>query len=269
MTRLALGAKKPARLMPLVGFLKLIGMTFLVVLGTGTFWFIHAHTGQTSDTQQAFTAYVGMSNAQATATANIILSDPLSQNIHNWPVGTHGSNSYVFQNGAYDITNNATQQVAPAILADVPKEIFKQPFVYTLSMREIKGDDTSINNSFGMIVRFSQQYKNGRMITTFYSFEVVNRSGGEYQFWKYDDSQGTGVNPWTKIWHLAFGHEFYQGHGLNTCKIFVIGSTYTFVINGKKVGITQDSSVASGVVGMLVNLKDTEIAFSNLVLTHN
>lgn len=120
-----------------------------------------------------------------------------------------------------------------------------------------------------MIIRFSQQSKQGRTITTFYSFEVVNTNGGEYQFWKFDDSQGTGVSPWTKLWHLAFGHEFHQGRGLNMCKILVNGSIFTFIVNGKKVGTTRDTSVTSGAVGMLVNLKGTEIAFSNLVLTYN
>lgn len=256
----------------LAGILKLILLivvTLLAMLGTGTSWFIHTHPGQTAETQQTSTAGVGIANSQATATANIILSDPLSQNIHNWPVGTQGSNSYVFLDRAYHITDTTSQQVAPAILANVPDGIFSQPFAYTLTMQEIKGDDTSINNSFGMIIRFNHQNKGGRTATTFYSFEVVNKNGGEYQFWKYNDSQGTGVGPWTKLWHLAFGHEFHQGHGLNTCKIFVSASTFTFTVNGKKVGTTQDSSVTSGAVGMLVNLKGTEVAFSNLVLTYN
>jgi len=41
------------------------------------------------------------------------------------------------------------------------------------------------------------------------------------------------------------------------------------LVNGKQVWTFQDSSFASGGVGMLVNLKGTEVAFSNLTLTYH
>jgi hypothetical protein len=141
---------------------------------------------------------------------------------------------------------------------------------YALTMYEVKGDDTSINNSFGQILRFSQKVVGGKRVTTFYSFEVVNTKGGEYRFYKYDDSKGSTASDWTLLWHHTFGSEFHQGQGtknINTLKVFEDGKNFTLSVNGKKVGSLQDGSLTCGTVGMLVNLKGTEVAFSNLLIT--
>jgi hypothetical protein len=141
-------------------------------------------------------------------------------------------------------------------------------------MWEVKGDDTSNNNSFGMILRFAQQTKNGKTVTTFYSFEVLNVTGGEYRFYKYDDSAGSsdpGKN-WTQLWHQPFGAEFHQGQGpknANTIRIYQNGSSFAFTVNGKMIGNAHDSSLKGGTLGMLVNLKGTEVAFKNMLITHN
>ncbi len=256
--------------------LALITAVVLVIFGSGTFWFVHSRSAQIGgtriETSNPTPNLRATAAARATATAgvNIILSDPLSQNIHNWTISSSGSKIYVFKNGAYHITDNDNTQGAPAILSDVPGEILSGPLGYTLTMEEIQGNDSSINNSFGMIVRFRQQNRGGKIITQFYTFEVVNAKGGEYQFWKYDDSKGG--SPWTKIWHQPFGSEFHLGHGpnsVNTFKIFMNGNSFTLIVNGKRVESTHDGSIASGAVGMLVNLKGTEVAFSNLLLTRN
>jgi serine/threonine protein kinase len=258
--------------------LKLIGlvMVALLVFSSGTFWFIHVRSGSTGSTHKspaaAGTPVVGATltaRARATANANIILTDPLSRNIHDWPVLTGGPMIYKFVDGAYHITNNDSTRESPAIL---PGLTLKGPFVYTLTMEEIKGDDTSVNNAFGMMFRASIQTMHGKTISTFYTFEVLNKPGGEYQCWKYDDSKGTSVTPWSELWHHDFGNEFHEGQGpksINTFKIFANGKTFTLLVNGKKVGTVQDSSFASGEVGMLVNLKGTEVAFSNLKLTYS
>ena len=255
---------------------KTIGLAMLVVLllGTGAIWF--AHLRSNSKTPAAVTIArtpdVGATmaaQATVTAVANIILADPLGENIHNWPIMSSSSMIYAFKGGAYHITDNDDTRGAPAILPDL---ILKGPFVYTLTMEEIKGDDTSVNNEFGMIFRATILNKNGKSITTFYSLEALNKAGGEYQFWKYDNSLGSGSNTWNKLGSHPFGNEFHEGHGpksINTFKIIANGKNFTLLVNGKKVWTFQDSSFSSGGVGMLVNLKGTEVAFSNLTLTHH
>jgi serine/threonine protein kinase len=265
----------PAKKLHLHENYKIIGLAMLILflLGTGTLWF--AHQLPHSNTPTAVTSIktpdvraTMAAKATATADANIILSDPLTQNIHNWPIISSGSMLYAFKDGAYHISDNDDTRAVPAILPDV---ILKGPFAYTLTMEEIKGDITSVNNEFGMIVRANLQNTNGKTITTFYTFEVLDKTGGEYQFWKYDDSQGSNVSPWTKLANHPLGNEYHLGRGpksMNTLKIIANGKNFTLLVNGKQVWTVQDSSFAGGGIGMLVNLKGTEVAFSNLILTH-
>ena len=249
----------------------------LIVSLPGSYLFIHARSGQNVSPKSGVRTEpltpdgkaIAAVRATATANANIILFDPLDQNIHNWPVSGNGPILYVFKNRAYHITNNDSKQSAPAFLGGVN---IKKPFIYSLTMEEIRGDDSSINNSFGMIFCFSSQTRGKSTVVTFYAFQVVNSSGSEYRFAKYDDSKGPSVDPWSTIWHHPFGSEFHQGQGpkyINTFKVVVNAQTFTFIVNGKKVGAVQDGSLTSGEVGMLVNQKGTEVAFSNLELTYS
>jgi len=263
--------KTPPSFKKRVQIIGVIAAAVLIVLGASAFWLLQGHPSHVTSSHHAPVVTPNLqasvtAQAIATANANVILSDPLSQNIHNWVVSTQGPRTYAFENGAYHITNNNSNQVAPAILQS---EFLNRPFVYTLTMQEIKGNDRSFNNSFGMILCFNQHAKNGKTITTFYSFEVVNTKDGEYQFWKYDDSKGKNANPWKKIWHHVFGNEFHQGHRANTFRVVTDSNKLTFIVNGKQVDVIKDASISGGDVGMLVNLKGTEVAFTNLELTHN
>jgi hypothetical protein len=254
----------------------LTALVLLVFLSSGaSFWYLRSHSGQgghnsgVTATHPAGTPDVratATARAQATVDANQILADPLTHNIHNLPTGPNE----FFAGGAYHIVN--TQPNAVAVV--LPEQPFTVPNAYTLTMWEVKGDDASNNNSFGMILRFGQQTKNGKTITTFYSFEVVNVAGGEYRFYKYDDSPGSSdpAKNWTQLWHQSFGSEFHQGHGpknVNTIRIYQNGTSFAFTVNGKMIGTAHDSSLKSGTLGMLVNLKGTEVAFKNMLITHN
>jgi hypothetical protein len=255
----------------------LAALAFLLIVGTGGFfWYSHLHQAQTG--KNAATGISATPNVMATATAQVqatvsanqILSDPLSQNIHNLPTG---KNEF-FSGGAYHIVNTEGNAVAVVL----PQQNFTVPNAYTLTMWEVKGDDTSNNNSFGMIIRFSQQNKGGKTFTTFYSFEVLNTKGGsgggsgDYRFYKYDDSQGSPAKFWAQLWAQPFGSEYHQGQGsgkTNTFRIYQNGSTFNFTVNGKMVKTFHDSSLKSGSLGMLVNLKGTEVAFMNMLITRN
>lgn len=254
---------------------KIAALSLLVVvilLGSGLLAIARPH-GSTDNTKNVHVKQnvpnvqaTHASQATATVQANNILSDTLSQNIHNWPIARTGSQQFFFAGGTYHILDEDSKQSAPSLL---PGIVLQEPLNYRLSMEEIKGNDNSINNSFGMILFFSSQSKAGHTESTFYSFEVVNIKGGQYQFWKYDSSKGT--SPWTSLWHQTFGNEFHQGEGsknMNTFDVSVRNSVFTFTINGKVVGSVKDSSFSSGQVGMLVNLNGTEVAFSNLSLTY-
>ena len=255
----------------------LVTLVILLIGGTTGIWYIRTHSGQTTSHSNSTSPGAAttpnaqatmVAQATATAQAHIIISDPLSTNIRNFPVSMTGTKIYEFKDGAYHMTNLGASGIAVVLQEALPNG----PIGYTLTMQEIKGDDTSTDNSFGMILRYSQKTKGNQTINTFYSFEVFNYNGGQYRFYKYDNSEGPSVNPWTQVWTQAFGHEFHQGHGpgsINTIRVFANGNTFTFTINGKTVGNAKDSSFTNGTVGMLVNLKGTEVAFSNMLITNN
>jgi eukaryotic-like serine/threonine-protein kinase len=251
----------------------LISAAVLLIFATSMFWIVGARsrdTGMLDVNGLASSDLTATAQVQATAQAqdaNIILEDSLNANNHNWPV-SNGALMYQFEGGAYHIANNdgGGQRAASALL---PDETFKGPFVYSLTMYEVKGDDTSSNNQFGLIFHYNQS-KNGQ--SSFYFFGVTNTNdgNGEYFLNKYDGSFGADVTPWTTLWHQNFGKEYHLGHGpahKNTFKIAVNGKNFVLYVNGKRLGSAKDSSFSSGQIGMMVNLKGTEVAFSNLMLT--
>jgi len=252
----------------------LLVLVLLIVFGSGIFLLMFSHNRQpaTDNTIKTATtpvaALTAAAQASATVSANIILTDPLSSNDHNWKVFNKGPQQFVFKDGAYSISNNDTH----AATALLPDETLPSSFIYTLTLNEIKGDDTSVNNQFGLVIRYTERKKDGRLTSTFYLFDIASaKSGGEYQFWKYDDSFKNDVNPWTKLWNKPYGKEYHFGHGpnqINTFKIMVQGSKYSFVVNDKPLGSTSDNALNGGQIGMLVNQKGTEVAFSNLLLTY-
>ncbi len=269
------GTPEPPR-RPRLDLLKKIALGFaiLLILSVSAFGFlaVRSHLSQRGTTLSGTTS--GTPNAQAskaaqataTAEANTILSDSLSTNIRNLPEGTSSTRAFAFKNGAYHVTNLGKQGVAVV----VPFALPNIPMVYQLTMNEVRGDDTSPVNSFGMIFRYTQQNKAGTTASTFYSFEVVNTPGtnGKYWFYKYDSSS---ANPWTPVWSRNFGAEFHEGQGskvVNTIKVLMNGANFSFVVNGKLVNSKPvvDKSYPTGNVGMLVNLDGTEIAFSNLLV---
>ena len=156
-------------------------------------------------------------------------------------------------------------------LALLPDETVSGSYVYSLTMEALSGDESTITNQFGLVYNFSVNQKDGKTYKAFYIFEVANTKGGNYQLLKYDDSGDPANSPWTTLWSAPYGSEFHFGHGphsVNTFKVAVNAGKFTLIVNNKVVGNAQDGSLKSGLVGMLVNLDKTEIAFSKLLLTY-
>jgi serine/threonine protein kinase len=247
-------------------FLMLLSLILFIVAGSGGTWFYVAHQNQLRTHATATPTKSTVTEAQATATAvaNVVFFDPLSQEIHNFPVSSTGPKQYVFKDGAYHITNAGDNAVAVAV-----QDVFPETKLnYQLTMAEINGDDTSPVNTFGMILRYNEQVNQGHQAATFYSFEIRNQIGSsQYEFYEYDNNKSS---PWIELWHADTGREFHGGQGLtavNMIRVFANGSTFTFYVNGQKVGSFKDDSLPFGSIGMLVNLKGTEVAFSNMLMT--
>lgn len=242
----------------------------VILFGSGLYLLLSPHSnslgarggnGNTSP-DAAATAAV---NASATAQANTILSDPLTYNAYNWPTANRGNPQYAFKDDGYHvIVNDQNTNAGVPLLAN---ETYTN-FVYTITMHELKGDDASDFGFFGIVLRYSV-LKNGK--STFYCF-LYNPSAGKYEFRKYDGTNAATADPWTYIWKQGKGKEYHTGHGANsknTVKVIANGKQFTFYVNGKRVGTTQDKDLKSGQIGMYVNKAGFEVAYSDLLLTYN
>lgn len=247
--------------------LLLVAILVLLVGGiSGGVILTRSHSGPSNATQAnnaSSTNPATSAMAQATATAqanNVLFIDPLIQNIHGFQI----DDQHFFKNNAYHILNKGDNSAAEVVRQSFPQKTLN----YQLTMEEIAGDDTSPTNTFGIIFRYSQT--NGK--ETFYTFEILNEgSNSQYGFYKYDSSKAKSGSPWTQIGKsFKTGKEFHGGHGdkaVNTIRVFADGSSFTFYVNGQQVGTAKDSSYQSGSMGMLVNLKGTEVAFTNMQIT--
>jgi len=237
-------------------------LAVVLLLGVlGAFALLQSKANQTTT---ATTTSTSAGKQSAATDANTLLNDPLDKNINGWP--DNDPHKYIFTNGAYHIIDSGNQGNGVIL----PGQNYTN-LAYTVTMQEIKGDDTSTNNSFGVIFRFSQQTVKGTVITRFYSLEVVNTKGGQYQFWMYDSSKPDSAK-WTKIKNgsLAFGKEYHQGKAANTITISMKGNVFTISVNGTQLKQTfTDSTLKSGTLGMIVNNNGTEVAYKNLLLTKN
>ncbi|GHO75711.1 hypothetical protein KSD_34820 [Ktedonobacter sp. SOSP1-85] len=243
-----------------------VATVLILLVGAGMFWFMH---NRSSQAPQNNTNNSSVTSTQKTSGAptdsNILIQDPLDHNAHDWPETP--ADMYAFKDGAYHITNH-TDASGISLLETSP---FNGPITYAVSMRQIAGDDNSEVNTFGLIFRFSQSMQNKKQVTHFYTFEVLNKKGGYYRFWKYDDSSGDKNKFWQQIGkNVNLGNEFKVGrdaNATNTLTATMDGNKFTFWVNGKKVMDATDNSYATGVVGMIVNLKNSEVAFRNLLVT--
>jgi hypothetical protein len=205
-----------------------------------------------------------MAQATATAQANIVFFDALTQNVHGFQVDTQ----HFFKNGTYHILNQTSNSAAEVIRQNFPETTLS----YQITTQEIAGDDTLPTNTFGIILRYTQTTVKGKDVEKFYTFEILNETGNyQYGFYKYDSTHLP--SHWTQIGKaIKPGKEFHGGHGpgaINTIKVLTAGNTFTFYVNGQQVGTLTDTFVPSGSMGMLVNHKGTEVAFSNMLITHS
>ncbi len=227
-----------------------------------------------SDATTQSVGTISANNPNATATAainatatveetNLILDDPLSENINNWRQGNYaGGQHYEFKNGAYHIRSNDRFTT----LAALTSLTLPAKYSYSLTMQPIAGNQDSPFNFYGLMLRYSED-KNG--IPTFYFFSIINnKDQTKYQFRRYDGHKPKDQNPWvaTPFQHNV-GNELHKGDQPNTVKIIVDGSHFTFIVNGKQVGDAQDSTYKeTQAVGMGVNEKGSEVAFTNFRL---
>ncbi len=254
------------------------GILLVVLLGAAIIGYssLSSRSGSQKNANGTTTATNANSPSAPTTSsvnANILISDPLTQNIHSWTEHTQddGNPQYFFKDGAYHILAKGGHGGA----AFLPNTTLDTSYVYALTTKELKGstanDDANIN-AYGMIFRYTEKkVNNGNTVHTFYAFQVENKDGGKYQFYKYDDTNGPEKAWGDPIWEKPLGKEFHIGTGdknVNNFKVTSDGKNFTIMVNDKKVDtVKTDGALKSGYVGMLVNQDNTEVAFSNMLIT--
>jgi hypothetical protein len=227
-----------------------------------------APTRRSTGIAQSNKAATATAQASATAVANLIVADPLTSNIHGWPAGQNDLGIFAFQDGVYHIKATSDKNDAVALLPNLSVGL---QFVYTITLSEFDGVDNSTDakkvNTFGLLFRLAQP-DNEHL--SYYAFLInPNKAKPTYEFQKYDNSQNP-KDPRTTLWTGPVGDEYHLDHKIpNVLRISADGNHFVFNVNGKDVSSKDDGSLTAGQIGMIVNLRDTEVAFSQLLLTYH
>lgn len=209
-----------------------------------------------SRSQQILThpgSIVSVTRTTGITKSTVLFSDPLSQNIHNWPVDSQ----HFFKNGSYHLSVKG----AISTSALLPRVSGIMPWSYSLTMTQVLGNPTAPVNSFGMIFAYTQTKANGLSIDHFYTLEFVGQD--ELFLYQYDNTR---TYPWSAIWStkLAFGQRLGEA---NTLKVMATATALVITLNGKTIGNVAHLPLESGQFGMFVTLRGAEIAFQNMLIT--
>ena len=263
----------------------LVAMICIVLIGTVSFFLLHASGGTTSmaninpgtsthDQVGATSTALVKATATAAANASILVDDPLSANAHNWLTGMHNGISYSFTNGAYHIRQNGTNfGYAIMYSEELPKN-----YTYSLTMQNIMYDTANSNalSFYGLIMNY-HSYSDTK--ASFYLFRVNNGANISYEFDKFDNrTTGDNESPWQEIFPdknntagmgKGNGKEFLGPHQSNSYSVTDLNGQFTFLVNGKQIGTLKDTSFTGGGLGMGVSQAGSEAAFTNLILRGN
>jgi serine/threonine protein kinase len=197
--------------------------------------------------------FMNSKHAQSTTTSS--QTDNLLDNKNNeWPIV---GGIYFFKNGQYHIKNNQQQSFTIA-LYDFGSYPFTN-FHLIVTTSEIQGLRNG-GDFYGIVLRSTANQ------AQYYLFEITPSGGGQFDFWRFD-----GLTKLPLL--LAKGSvpslltDFDQNNVIN---IEVSGSKFTFFVNkqqlGKPIIDTSNQPLSSGAIGLSVEGKNTEVAFSHLYI---
>lgn len=187
-----------------------------------------------------------------TPTGSSIRPDALAGDQQNWQI----SSTFFFQQGAYHIQNKSPSG-SPA-MAFYANHQFTD-FHLQVTTREITRPPNSAAY-YGVAFRASTDQSH------YYLFDVTTEENSGYVFWRYD-----GGTEWVPLAYGPASGLLTQAGQQNVLSIEARQSTFTFFINGKQVGKPvhdrAKAALLSGGIGLVVEEKNTEVAFSQLYIT--
>lgn len=232
----------------LVAVLLLLGAVF----GAGQFFNAHSRPGIGPGAAGSTPV-----SSPATSTSEVLLSDPLNQNIHGWVTDAQ----HFFKDGAYHI-KNLSNSSAISLLPDFTADV---SWSYSLTITQIQGDTTSRANAFGMIFDYTATQGKSGKVEYFYALEFINGPDKPVAtLFSYNNSRNA---PWSMIATVPVPLHQQLGEA-NTVKMTILGKSMTLIVNGQRVTSMISTAISgAGQSGLLVNLKGSEVAFQNLLIT--
>lgn len=180
--------------------------------------------------------------APATPTPRALFQDPLTSNVNGWPTGSVDGGSCAFAADGLHITNNTVCFAPAGTFTD---------FSLTVQVTQIKGP---------------LHYANGVMFRSppgdsldGYVFGI--QSDGNWAFLKLVKGEGNMLHDFTDSAAIARGL-----NATNTLQVVAKGSHFTFYANGVQVGSFNDTTFASGEVG-LHGGEGIEVVYRNLKIS--
>jgi hypothetical protein len=186
--------------------------------------------------------------------ANVTFANLLTDDEH-W--ATSSSFFYDRQKQRYHILNKLPQNV-PLISLYGGGQGYTD-FRLTVTMEELHSP-ASGSDFYGVIFRSDQ------MQSRYYCFAILtSEQEGRYMFWRYDNRWD---NKWEDLTGGVVSALLTDSGKSNTVTIEVRGNSFTFAINGEPVGKTisdtLESPLMSGRIGLFVEERNMEVAFSHL-----
>jgi Protein kinase domain len=207
----------------------------------------------------SFATLLAVSHPNRPATANVsnalgtekgtATSDRLVDH-DGWPENT----TFFYTNGLYNIHNESSYNMALALYQDAEFS----DFTLTVAISQMKPPDIKNDTDFfGVVFRASDDQSH------YYLFEVDPLDGDQYVFLRYDVQTN-----WRAISNGTLPTLNNALGKTNTLSIQAKGNTFLFQVNNKPVGKAITDSLkqplASGHIGLYVENKGAEVAFSHL-----
>jgi serine/threonine protein kinase len=237
--------KRPARGSRFVVISALLSIFLVGVLIAAGFVSTHLISGHASATVPTplskGTKPLG-TNTSAALTDQLVNTD-------DWPV----SSTFFYSNQQYHIRNTSQDNVALALYAEHPYS----NFYLTITMHEVQRIRDGADY-YGIVFRSTSDQLH------YYLFEIMTSGSGQYVFWRYDGQWKTlaaGPTPSLQT----------DPQKSNVVSIEAHNNTFKFTINQQSVGApftdTSTPNLASGAIGLYVEDKGAEVAFSHLFIS--
>lgn len=174
--------------------------------------------------------------------------DLLVDDQDDWP-WPKGNDTFFFDsNGRYHIRNTSRQTLA---LAFYGTYVFTN-FRLTVTATQMVGTH---NDYYGIVLRAAADESH------YYLFEVSASEGGQYAFWRFDGQWHWLAGGGVPSFNVKLGQR-------NILTVEARRNTFTLFISGKSLGKPVPDPFShpylSGEVGLCVDAKNSEVAFSNL-----